>query len=178
MTSRLHNIILILSVGLNVFLLAISASLFYHRPNATSATSVQRASLRSASLALADPYRAPFVMLLRREGEAIQGDNRLSRSIREQAWASLESQTFDPGKTKSELVRARMLNLTSRGKVEDAVVDFAASLPVTQRSALGQAMIQSIKRQRSGQVQARANTLPNTRPPSDLIPPLDRTYKQ
>ena len=172
MPSRIHNTVLIVSVGLNVFLLAICASLFYHRASATGVASTQRSSLRSASLALADPYRAPFVMLLRREGEAIQGDNRLSRSIREQAWASLGYQTFDPAKTKTELVNARMLNLTSRGKVEDAVVEFAAKLPAAQRAALGQAMIQNIKRQRSGQTQSRERSTPNAQPPLGLGLPV------
>ncbi len=164
MPSRIHNIGLIVSVGFNFFLLSISASLFYHRTSTTGVASAQRTSLRSASLALADPYRAPFVMLLRREGEAIQRDNRLSRSIREQAWASLGYQTFDPAKTKTELVKARMLNLTSRGRVEDAVVDFAAKLPAAQRAALGQAMIQSIRRQRAGQAQSRQIITPNAQP--------------
>ena len=157
MPNRLLNIILIVSVGINVFLLAIAAALFFHRTSTSTVSGTQRASLRSASLALADPYRAPFLMLLRKEGEAIQGDNHLSRSIREHAWASLGSPTFDPARMKSDLVRARMLNLSSRGKVEDAVVDFAATLPIAQRAALGRAMTLTVKRQHSGPPQSKIN---------------------
>ena len=148
MRQRLIIIFFLISIGLNVFLLAASASLLILQDHLASSVSPQRASLRSAASVLAQPYRAAFENLLKNEGETIQPENRLSRSIREQVWISFDSTIFDATYAKTELARARMLNLASRGKVEDAVVDFAAGLPIAQREALGQAMAQSLKRRK------------------------------
>jgi uncharacterized membrane protein len=148
---------LIASIGLNVFLIGAAITVFAIRSQSSRPIGAQRATLRAASSSLTQPYQSAFAKLLRDEGKAIQGDNRLSRHIRDEAWASLSSAAFDPATAKAQLARARVINLATHRKVEDAVVDFATTLPAAERAAFAQAMRRTVPRQRVDSAPATGN---------------------
>ncbi|HWA63681.1 MAG TPA: periplasmic heavy metal sensor, partial [Caulobacteraceae bacterium] len=60
------------------------------------------------------------------------------RDLRDQAWSALGAPTADAARIKEKLAQARTLEFAARGRIEDAVVDFAAGLPQAQRAGVGQ----------------------------------------
>jgi uncharacterized membrane protein len=144
MAGRALKIGLFASVVVNAFLAAafIAALMFagYIARNPAAPT------IRHAARSLDPPHRAAFIAVLRAQGRALRPANQEARALRQQVWAAMQSPEFDAAAAKTNLAQARALTLSSREKVEDAVVDFAASLPADQRAALGKALAGGMRR--------------------------------
>jgi uncharacterized membrane protein len=138
MMSRWGRLALIFSLGLNAFLLAFAATLMWsaHERALHPAAPV----LRRAALSLDSPHRAAFVAVLRADGRQSRPETQEARALRRQVWTAFQAQGFDPAAAKAALARGRALNMASRARVEDSLVDFAAGLPADQRAALGRTL--------------------------------------
>ena len=147
MTARWTSIALIASAALNLFLLGTAITVIAMGAHRTRHRLPQRTALRAAALSLPPEQRSRFIALLRAEGDSIEGAGRQARDLRAAAWGSLAAPSFDPLVAKADLARARALNLTSRGAVEDGVLDFAAGLPAGERAGFGEAMRRAAARQ-------------------------------
>lgn len=140
MSARQLTAALIVSVALNLFLIAAGITfiaLDAHRPRHRLP---ERPTLRAAALSLAPDQKTKFIALLEIEGDRVQGANRQARALRAAAWGSLAAARFDPLVAKADLARARALNQASRAQVENGVLDFAAALPTADRARFGAAM--------------------------------------
>lgn len=147
MSARWTVIALLASAALNLFLVAAGVTLFVLGAGKGFDRPPERANLRAAAMALAPAHRNELKSLLRAAGQNIQGANQQARALRIAAWGSLGSATFDPAVAKADLARARALSLASRGKIEDAVVDFAVGLPAAERAEFGEALRRAWERQ-------------------------------
>jgi uncharacterized membrane protein len=127
-----------LSLAANAFLAAFATALFVSPRLAPPAAGA--GALRIAARQLDDGHRAAFMALLRADGRRLRPQTRAARTLRRQAWASLEAPIFDPAAAKAQLAAGRTLNVHARAAVEDDVIDFAAGLPADQREALGRAL--------------------------------------
>jgi uncharacterized membrane protein len=87
--------------------------------------------------------------LLHDQGSAVRPINRQARGLRLEVWQAMQGQAFDPAAAKLKLAQARTQTIAARARVEDAVVDFAASLPTDQRIALGRALERAMPRGRA-----------------------------
>lgn len=135
---RAPVIALIASVALNLFLIAAVGVVMFL--GAGPGRRIQQPVLRHAAQSLNPADRAAFLTMLRTQGRAAKPSNQRARALRLEGWGSLGDPTFDPTAAKAKLAEARNLNLATRSAVEDAVVDFAASLPPSERVALGEAL--------------------------------------
>jgi uncharacterized membrane protein len=142
MRGRWNVIALIASVALNVFLIGAAAGVI--ALGARMAHARPRPMLRRAAMSLAAPYRQAFLVTLRGRGQSVHAPVVAARALRRSAWASMSAANFDPAAAKSQLRQARLMDASSRGTVEDAVVDFAAALPPGERAKLGAALVRSM----------------------------------
>lgn len=140
MRSRWQTTALVISVGLNVFMIGVALADLARRSQEHPTAGSQRLAMNAAGSSLSPEDRARFLNLLRSEGLAVQPENRLARRLRDDAWASLGAASFDASNAKAKLAQARGINIRSRMVVESAVIDFAAGLPLHERVALGAAM--------------------------------------
>ncbi|MEO8926789.1 MAG: periplasmic heavy metal sensor [Caulobacteraceae bacterium] len=140
MTARWTSIALIASAALNLFLIATGVTLLALGADQARHHVSGRPSLRAAALSLAPAQRTAFLALLQTEGQSVHDANARARAVRAAAWGSLAEPSFDPAAAEAALARARALNETSRAKVEDGVLGFAAALPPDQRARFGEAM--------------------------------------
>jgi uncharacterized membrane protein len=160
MTARWTFIALIASTALNLFLLGVAVAVVARGDSRIPDRLPQRPNLRAAASSLPADQRKRFAALLRAEGDSIQGAARQARDLRAGAWNSLASPAFDPTVAKADLARVRAINQASRGKVEDAVVDFAAGLAAPDRTRFGQAMNRRAARQEPGDARERPAQTP------------------
>jgi uncharacterized membrane protein len=137
---------LIASAALNLFLIGTGVTLIALNGNKGSTPAPDRPNLRAAATNLAPEHREQFNGLLRAEADSVRLTNHQARALRMAAWGSLASANFDPAVAKADLAQARVLNLASRGKVEDGVLDFAAGLPATERAGFAEAMGRALAR--------------------------------
>ena len=137
MSDRNRLIALIASLALNVFLIgAVGAVLVLGGGRPKGPLPV----LRHAAEALGPADHARFLALLRAQGRIARPDNQRAHALRLEGWGTLGDPVFDPAGVKAKLAQARQINLTTRGAVDDAVIDFAANLPASQRAVLGDAL--------------------------------------
>ena len=90
MRDRGLLIALLVSVALNLFLIAAGASIYLFGAPAVAAKT-QNPGLRRATAALPEADRKPFVTMLRADGAKVKPENRRARALREQAWSALAS---------------------------------------------------------------------------------------
>jgi uncharacterized membrane protein len=142
MTLGRNAIALIASLALNLFLIAGIITVYAPKADGAAGWRSGHAVLHEAAMSLDPAYSRTFIALLRAEGGQSRTGNLQARTLRKQAWGALETPSFDPAQAKLKLAQARTLNEASRHRIEDAVVDFAATLPPAQRAKLGKAMSQ------------------------------------
>jgi len=157
MSLRRKDIALIASISLNVFLIGAAITVYALHETAAPATGGQRSSMRTAASSLDEAHKAAFMQLLRAQGQTIQGETRSARAIRDDAWASLAAENFDPAATKRRLAQARALNVLVHSTIEDAVVDFAVGLTPTQRASFSQAIRRATFHQRTDSARERSS---------------------
>jgi uncharacterized membrane protein len=165
MAGRWLKWVMVASLAVNVFLLGAIITAYLRRGQDHPATGAQRPTFRAAALSLTAPHHAALLDLLTNEGRKIQADNQRARRLREEAWTSLSTPSFDPQSVKTELANARAINLQSRGLIEGAVVDFAAGLPPAERVAFGDALRRTMTHPRSAAQDARESHTTSEQPP-------------
>lgn len=137
MSRRTTILALGASLALNMFLIAGVATVLILRGWTSQGRPGVRAPLREAARMLEPGPRATFVTLLKAQGRSVRAANRQARDLRLETWGGMGDANFDPALAKARLAQARALNQASRGQVEDAVIDFLATLPVETRGKVG-----------------------------------------
>jgi uncharacterized membrane protein len=160
MSTRRLTIALIISVALNLFLIGAGAGawilaqrLGHVLPVAATA---QRAPLWRAGDDLPPTHREAWRTFLREHALGVAPALRQSRSDRRAAWDMLLQPNVDVGAVKAELARSRTADSQARGQVEDAIVDFAATLPANERVTL----LEGLRRVAPGRVGVQPNGKP------------------
>ncbi len=149
MTARWTRIALAASLAVNVFLIGAGATVIARNAHGPLARPASRSALRAAAMGLAPKDRDALMAVLRAQGRGAKGAAREARALRADAWGSLGAASFDPAAAKAKLARARALNHAARGAVVNGVIDFAATLPASERAALSQALRRGAVRQGS-----------------------------
>lgn len=139
MNNRPLVIALAVSLTLNVFILGAVAGAFGsrarmypHRAPPAVGNPLMRLGER-----LPEDQRRPFRDRIAAQALANRPLAREARQARTRAAELFARPTFDKAAINAELARARALDETARERLEGAVVDFAAELPVEQRKVLG-----------------------------------------
>ncbi len=135
MSLRPRDIALVVSILMNVFLIGAAVTIYIVHEKGDPISGGRRSSMRAAAMSLDEAHRTAFARMLRSQGKAIQAETRSAKAIRDDAWASLAADNFDPADAKQKLARARELNVTAHRAIEDAVVDFAVGLTPAQRAS-------------------------------------------
>lgn len=137
---------LLISLALNFFLLGAGATVVVIGARLAKlravATAVQGplAPIRRAALALPPGPRGDFALAVKAVNTAERQNTLTARQLRQEAWTALGADKVDPAAIKAKLDQARLMESGVRGRVEGAVVDFAATLPQNQRALVGQEM--------------------------------------
>ncbi|HEY2048809.1 MAG TPA: periplasmic heavy metal sensor [Caulobacteraceae bacterium] len=138
MSQRALGIGLFISIAFNAFLAAAFigalslAGYVAHHPAAPV--------MRQAAQSLDRTHRAAFIAMLHQQGQSVRPMNREAHALRREVWEAMQQPGFDPASAKLKLSEARTQTIAARASVEDAFVDFAATLPADQRAALGRAL--------------------------------------
>lgn len=96
--------------------------------------------LMRAARDLPDPERGALMSLLRSESEAVRGELRQARRERAMAWRALSRGEVGQDEAARRLDMARRRELAARGRVENAVADWAVRQSPDIRARVGQAL--------------------------------------
>lgn len=140
MSRRALIICLIVSAALNLFLVGAGAGawILAHRlgPLGGQAATAQRAPLWRAGDDLPAAHRQAWRDFLREHALEAAPMLRQSRADRRGAWELLLKDKPDVAAIKAQLAKSRATDSQARGLVEEAIVDFAVTLPVDERVTL------------------------------------------
>jgi uncharacterized membrane protein len=143
MNNKGLTIALAVSLTLNVFVLGAMAGALGTRARMEPRRPPPAgAPLMRVGEQLPPDVRQAFRERLRAEGQAAQPLLQQSRAARMEAARAFNEPTFDRAAAIAALARSREAETAAREKLDTAIVDFAAGLPVDQRSQLGQALRQ------------------------------------
>jgi uncharacterized membrane protein len=166
---------LVASVGLNLFLLGVGATVLVRRPHAAAVQ--PPASMLEAVRQLPPDHQAAFAHVLRREGRQVAPDLKIARKARKDAAQHFSAEPFDSQAVLNDLATARAAEARARAELETAVVGFAQTLPQAERSALAvtikrglEADRRSLKGDRRGRDAQREAALRSVPAASDLSP--------
>ncbi|MBV2149870.1 periplasmic heavy metal sensor [Sphingobium sp. AS12] len=147
MSERALRIVLIVSLVLNVFVIGglVGAAVMWKRVEAQRPlVGIGRpARLREAAQALSPPNRRMLRQTVRAAAQSLRPQAEQARAARREAGRLLVQPKFDRAAFEAALARARTADVTIRTRLETAVVDAAAKLPVEERVALADAMDRS-----------------------------------
>jgi uncharacterized membrane protein len=131
------RLLLIASLVLNIFLLSAGAALAYgwHANFGLGPRAGWRG--RAADALPADRAKA-FRAAMRETVLASRPLVREGREARAEAARLFVQPNYDANAIKAALARARTADVTLRGRVEERVVDFSATLPIAQREAMAE----------------------------------------
>jgi uncharacterized membrane protein len=126
---------LVASVALNLFLIGAGAGAI------ALAMRLAREGARPAAVVLAtqhlpQPSRGAIRNMLRGVRDQVRADAGRSRALRLQAWSAIAAAKPDAAAIKQTLAQSRQIDIAVRAKVEDSIVDFAATLSPADRTAL------------------------------------------
>ncbi len=96
--------------------------------------------LMNAADALAPEQRAAFRAMIGPMLRSLRPDLRDARIARRDAMARFQVQPFDRAAASADFARARADDAAARGRVEEALLDFAAKLPPDQRAAFAKGL--------------------------------------
>jgi uncharacterized membrane protein len=140
MTSRTLRIVLIVSVVLNVFViggLAGAAIMWKQAAAERPLVGLGRpARLRQAAQALSPENRRLLRQSIRSAARSLRPQVEQARAARREAARLLLAPEFDRAALESALARARAADLAIRVRLEEAVIDTASRLPLSEREAL------------------------------------------
>lgn len=144
MSQRSLIIGLLISLAMNFFLLGAGATVLVIGARLAKLRAVAAAPqgplqpIRRAALALPPGPRGDFAQAVKAVNTAERQNTLAARQMRQEAWTALGADKVDAAAIKAKLDQARQIESGVRGKVEGAVVDFAATLPQNQRALVGQ----------------------------------------
>lgn len=145
-TTRALTIALIISGALNLFLVGgiAGAAFIRHRIKAeypVVGAMTGRSPLWTAGRGLTVEHRQGLRQAVRQANQANREAARLARSERRAVWQSLADEPFDAASASRRLASARDLDRETRGRVDDAIVAYAATLPPEERAALAEGLV-------------------------------------
>lgn len=129
---------LIVSVGLNLFLLGIGAAVLIQRRHAEAAQ--PPASVLQAAARLDPADQAAFRKMLRQEGKRLAPELKSARAARRDAARLMAAPRYDRAAVAADLDRARTAETHARAELESAVLTFAQDLDQDERAALARAL--------------------------------------
>ncbi len=152
MMSRRLQILLIVSLALNVFVLGalVSRVLVHKRAETVAMTGFNpgRGHLRQAVMQLEPDHRRTLRRMLGEAMREMKEQGETARAARIEAARLLGAERLDRAALEAELERARAAEQAIRVRIEAGVVEFAASLPADQRIVLVDALKRAKPRQR------------------------------
>ncbi len=140
MTGRKTTIAILCSVALNLFLVGALAGVLVVSIRSAAGHPSGRQWLRGAAMSLTSDDRGRLFATLRGQATIVRPLAAQARDLRQGAWGQLGGATFDSTLVKATLARARALDQQARATVEDSVVDFAATLPQSERQTFTRSM--------------------------------------
>ena len=152
MNGRRLQLALLLSLGLNLFLVGLLVGGLLMKPRGKAESGRPRgAGHYWAAAAAVDPAdRAAFQDLLRQESREAAPRLNAMRQARREARNAVSGGNFDPAAAQAALARAHAEEFAVRRDVDAAVLAFAARLYPDERAALGEAMRRPKRRGGSG----------------------------
>lgn len=138
MSPRLR-LLLIVSLVLNIFLLSMGGALAYGWHNNFGLGLRGGWRMRAADALPADHAQA-FRGAMRETVFAARPLAREGRLARADAARLFVQPNYDAPAIKAALARARTADVTLRGRIEEQVVDFAATLPMPERQAMAETL--------------------------------------
>lgn len=171
MSPRRTLIVLVVSLAVNLFLIGllvggtvVGLRMAETRHAQANAVGVGRAPLAAAAQGLAPDRRPQFRAVLREALLSTRPDVQRARVLRREALAMTERPQFDPAEVSASLARARALEVGARGKVEDAVIAYAATLPQAERAEFTKALREALIRPQRPRRRQGAQPLPRYGP--------------
>ena len=157
MNGRKLQLALLLSLGLNLFLVGLLVGGLLMKPRGKAESGRPRGvgHYWTAAAAFDPADRAAFQDLLRRESEENAPRVKAMRQARREARDAVSGGTFDPGAAQAALARAHAEEFALRRDVDAAVLSFAARLDADERAALGEAMRRPKRRGGAGERERR-----------------------
>lgn len=128
---------LAISAALNLFLIGLMAGVFLLGDGARDGAR-RGPPLWRMGANLDETHRQAFQGQLRRAARGALPEVLEARAARRDAYDALSREPFDRAAAGQAFARARALDNASRSRVDEAVLDFAATLPSDQRAALAE----------------------------------------
>lgn len=153
MTDRKHRMLLIISLTLNVFILGALAGGAFIWTRSAGDMPVEAAAnaggrLGLAAAALPGEQRRALRQALRETRRESRPLVEQSRAHRREARRLMSAELVDVAAVNAALARARAADIRLRGRLEERVVTFAATLPAEQREILAAALERRSRRER------------------------------
>ncbi len=134
MRPRWLIVALIVSAALNLFLVGVGAGVVALGLRIAS-DGARPGAYFWATQAMAQPARGEVRQGLAALRDQVRADVDRSRALRIQGWNGLAAAKPDPVAIKQTLAQGRQIDLATRAKVEERVVDQIAALPPADRTA-------------------------------------------
>jgi uncharacterized membrane protein len=132
---------LIVSVALNLFLVGVGAGIVALGLRIANDSGAARPGAYFwATQAMAQPARGDVRQSLAALRDQVRADVDRSRTLRIQGWNGLAAAKPDTVAIKQALAQGRQMDLATRAKVEERVVDQIAALPPADRTAFAAGM--------------------------------------
>lgn len=143
MSRRTLLIVLFVSLAVNLFLVgAVAGGLVVgqkFRAERSQPMRMVQPVWRAGEVLPPEQARA-YHEALRGHGLDVRQAMRQARTERLEAWRGLGDEPFEPARVKARLAQVRNEEAGARGRVEDAIVDFAAGLSPAERRALAESL--------------------------------------
>ena len=131
---------LLASVALNLFLVGAGAGIVALGLRIASDSGARPGAYFWATQAMAQPARGEARQALAALRGQVRADVDRSRALRMQGWNGLAAAKPDTSAIKLALAQGRQIDLATRAKVEERVVDQIAALPPADRTAFAAGM--------------------------------------
>lgn len=140
MRPRWLIVALVVSVALNLFLIGAGAGIVALGLRIASNNGGRPGAYFWATQAMAQPARGEVRQGLVTLRDQLRADVDRSRALRIQAWNGLAAAKPDTAAIKQGLAQGRQIDLASRTRVEEHLVDQVAALPPADRTAFATGM--------------------------------------
>ena len=145
MTGRTLRIVLICSLVVNIFLIGglVGAGIVWKRVEAQRplAGMGRPQRLRLAAMSLSPQYRRQLRRVVTETVLSLRPQAEEARAARQEAGRLLVQPRLDRAALDAAITGARVADVAIRTRLESSVIDFAATLPVSERIALGDALV-------------------------------------
>ena len=136
------KILLGVSLALNLFVIGAVAGVLLLRQQ--SLTRVERGDpVLSAADALPPARRDAYRAMMTTTLKSLAPTLRDARLVRRDAMARIRTEPFDRAAVSADLARGRADDAAARGQVEEAILNFAATLPPDQRAIFGKGLVRA-----------------------------------